>query len=173
MNESPTPRRPPGRPPRPARRAPPRPRRPTATSSPAASPSTSSTGSCAGSPGGASASGAPVSCGCVVARAASGAPPRSTCSPTTTSSTSSLPGARPSGSATSASPAAASCALGRQVEPFTIDELPDADKPDVLRAYLRRWKMEVGVFFDGVDASASDESLLGIAPGYPVFRVMV
>ena len=28
----------------------------------------------------------------------------------------------------------------------------DADKREVLRAYLKRWKAEVGVFFDGVDA---------------------
>jgi hypothetical protein len=41
----------------------------------------------------------------------------------------------------------------------------------VLRAYLRRWKFEVGVFFDGVGADATDATLLGIAPGYPVFRI--
>ena len=62
--------------------------------------------------------------------------------------------------------------LGRRVEPFTGLELADDDKPRVLRAYLKRWKMEVGVFFDGVDASASDEKLREIAPGYPVFRVV-
>ena len=61
--------------------------------------------------------------------------------------------------------------LGRRVEPFTAIELADDDKPPVLRAYLKRWKMEVGVFFDGVDASASPEKLREIAPGYPVFRV--
>lgn len=63
--------------------------------------------------------------------------------------------------------------LGRNVDPFTAVELADADKVDVLRAYLKRWKMEVGVFFDGVDASASDDELLAIAPGYPVFAVTV
>jgi deazaflavin-dependent oxidoreductase (nitroreductase family) len=62
--------------------------------------------------------------------------------------------------------------LGRRVEPFTALELADDDKPPVLRAYLKRWKMEVGVFFDGVDASALQEKLLEIAPGYPVFRVV-
>jgi deazaflavin-dependent oxidoreductase (nitroreductase family) len=61
--------------------------------------------------------------------------------------------------------------LGRRVERFVPTELDDADKPAVLRAYLRRWKFEVGVFFDGVDATASDEKLLEIAPGYPVFRI--
>ena len=48
--------------------------------------------------------------------------------------------------------------VGRKVEVFTADELSDDDKPEILREYLRRWKFEVGVFFDGVDASASDRS---------------
>jgi deazaflavin-dependent oxidoreductase (nitroreductase family) len=61
--------------------------------------------------------------------------------------------------------------LGRTVERFTFDELRDDEKPTVLRAYLRRWKWEVGVFFDGVDAGATDETLLDLAPGYPVFRI--
>jgi deazaflavin-dependent oxidoreductase (nitroreductase family) len=61
--------------------------------------------------------------------------------------------------------------VGRRVERFVPTELADDVKPAVLRAYLRRWKFEVGVFFDGVDADASDADLLRIAPGYPVFRV--
>jgi deazaflavin-dependent oxidoreductase (nitroreductase family) len=61
--------------------------------------------------------------------------------------------------------------VGRRVEPFTYTELPDAEKPAVLRAYLKRWKFEVGMFFDGVGPDASDEQLLAIAPGYPVFRI--
>ncbi len=61
--------------------------------------------------------------------------------------------------------------IGRRVERFTATELPDAQKPEVLRAYLKRWKFEVGVFFDGVGADASDEKLLAIAPGYPVFLI--
>lgn len=62
-------------------------------------------------------------------------------------------------------------AVGRRVERFCAEELADADKPAVLRDYLRRWKFEVGVFFDGVGPDASDADLLRIAPGYPVFRV--
>jgi hypothetical protein len=31
--------------------------------------------------------------------------------------------------------------------------------------------MEIGVFFDGVGPDASDETLRGIAPGYPVFLI--
>ncbi len=61
--------------------------------------------------------------------------------------------------------------VGRRVEKFTAAELADEQKPDVLRAYLRRWKLEIGVFFDGVGPDASDEQLLAIAPGYPVFRI--
>jgi deazaflavin-dependent oxidoreductase (nitroreductase family) len=61
--------------------------------------------------------------------------------------------------------------VGRRVENFTAAELPDEQKPDVLRAYLKRWKFEVGVFFDGVGPDAPDEKLLAIAPGYPVFLI--
>jgi deazaflavin-dependent oxidoreductase (nitroreductase family) len=61
--------------------------------------------------------------------------------------------------------------VGRRVEQFTATELPDAEKAGVLRAYLRRWKLEVGVFFDGVNADAPDAKLLEIAPGYPVFLI--
>jgi deazaflavin-dependent oxidoreductase (nitroreductase family) len=61
--------------------------------------------------------------------------------------------------------------VGKKVERFTATELADADKPAILRAYLRRWKMEVGVFFNGVDADASHSKLLEVAPGYPVFLI--
>jgi deazaflavin-dependent oxidoreductase (nitroreductase family) len=63
--------------------------------------------------------------------------------------------------------------VGRRVEVFTPTELADEVKPAILRAYLKRWKFEVGVFFDGVDAKASDETLLGIAPGYPIFKIEI
>src|SRR5215831_3492176 len=61
--------------------------------------------------------------------------------------------------------------VGRKVERFTATELADDQKPAILRAYLRRWKLEVGVFFDGVDASAPEETMRAIAPGYPVFLI--
>jgi deazaflavin-dependent oxidoreductase (nitroreductase family) len=61
--------------------------------------------------------------------------------------------------------------VGRRVEPFTATEVADDDKPAILRAYLKRWKFEVGVFFDGVDAKAPEEKLREIAPGYPIFRI--
>jgi deazaflavin-dependent oxidoreductase (nitroreductase family) len=61
--------------------------------------------------------------------------------------------------------------LGKRREEFAATELTDDEKPRVLRAYLKRWKAEIGVFFEGVDANASDEQLRQIAPGYPVFRL--
>jgi deazaflavin-dependent oxidoreductase (nitroreductase family) len=61
--------------------------------------------------------------------------------------------------------------VGRRVEEFSFVELTDDEKPALLRAYLKRWKFEVGVFFDGVDAKASEEKLREIAPGYPIFRI--
>ena len=61
--------------------------------------------------------------------------------------------------------------IGRKVEPFTATEVADDAKPAILRAYLRKWKFEVGVFFDGVDAKAPEEKLREIAPGYPIFRI--
>jgi deazaflavin-dependent oxidoreductase (nitroreductase family) len=60
---------------------------------------------------------------------------------------------------------------GRNARRFRATELADADKPAVLRAYLRRWSFEVGGFFDGVGPDSSDAELLRIAPGYPVFQV--
>lgn len=61
--------------------------------------------------------------------------------------------------------------VGRRVQQFTASELPDHEKAAVLRAYLKRWKMEVGVFFDGVSATSPDEDLARIAPNHPVFEI--
>lgn len=61
--------------------------------------------------------------------------------------------------------------IGRQRQPVGLTELSDDEKPPILRAYLKRWKMEVGVFFQGVGPDAPEEELRRIAPGYPVFRL--
>jgi deazaflavin-dependent oxidoreductase (nitroreductase family) len=61
--------------------------------------------------------------------------------------------------------------VGRRVERFHPTEVADADKADILRDYLRHWKMETGVFFGGVGPDASDEKLAEIAPRHPVFRI--
>jgi deazaflavin-dependent oxidoreductase (nitroreductase family) len=61
--------------------------------------------------------------------------------------------------------------VGRRTEAFRATELGDDDKVEVLRAYLKRWKAEVGIFFDGVSAKSSDADLRRIAPNHPVFQI--
>jgi deazaflavin-dependent oxidoreductase (nitroreductase family) len=61
--------------------------------------------------------------------------------------------------------------VGHRIQPFTAEELPDEAKPAILRAYLRRWKFEIGTFFAGVGPDAGDDEWAAIAPGYPVFRI--
>jgi deazaflavin-dependent oxidoreductase (nitroreductase family) len=61
--------------------------------------------------------------------------------------------------------------LGRRTEPFTATEVPDDERPAILRAYLKRWKAEVGVFFGGVGPDSSEADLRRIAPDHPVFKI--
>lgn len=61
--------------------------------------------------------------------------------------------------------------VGSKVHAFDADELDDAEKIEVLRAYLKRWKMEVGIFFNGVSATSPKADLEKIAPNHPVFRL--
>jgi deazaflavin-dependent oxidoreductase (nitroreductase family) len=62
--------------------------------------------------------------------------------------------------------------IGPRSETFTATELlEDELKVPVLRAYLKRWKAEVGVFFDGVGPDSSDEQLRAAAPKHPVFHL--
>jgi deazaflavin-dependent oxidoreductase (nitroreductase family) len=61
--------------------------------------------------------------------------------------------------------------VGRRVEPFHASEVRDADKVPILRAYLKRWKAEVGVFFSGVSATSPEADVVRIAPDHPVFLV--
>ena len=61
--------------------------------------------------------------------------------------------------------------LGRKAEPFTATEVADEDKPAILRAYLKRWKAEVGVFFGGVGPDSPEDELGRIAPDHPVFKI--
>ncbi len=61
--------------------------------------------------------------------------------------------------------------LGRRSEPFTATEIPDGEKTPLLRAYLKRWKFEVGVFFGGVGPDSPDAEFQRIAPDHPVFRI--
>ena len=61
--------------------------------------------------------------------------------------------------------------VGRRRTHWVATELDGAEKIRVLRAYLRKWKVEVGTFFEGVDADSSDEELAAIAPRHPVFQI--
>jgi len=61
--------------------------------------------------------------------------------------------------------------VGRRTEDFTAVELEDAEKPDLLRTYLRKWKWESGQFFGGVGPDAPEEEIRRIAPDHPVFRI--
>ncbi len=60
---------------------------------------------------------------------------------------------------------------GWRREPVALIELEADEKLPVLRAYLRRWKVEIGAFFQGVGPDAPDADLARIAPGYPAFLV--
>ena len=66
---------------------------------------------------------------------------------------------------------AAELQLGRKIEAVSVVELTNDEKPALLRAYLKRWKAEVGVFFDGVSADSPEDELGRIAPDHPVFRI--
>jgi hypothetical protein len=52
-----------------------------------------------------------------------------------------------------------------------VGEIDDEAKPEILRAYLRRWGWETSAFFHGVRADSTDADLHRIAPMHPVFRI--
>ncbi|HYN97600.1 MAG TPA: nitroreductase family deazaflavin-dependent oxidoreductase [Pilimelia sp.] len=62
--------------------------------------------------------------------------------------------------------------LGKRTEAFRGRELGDDEKIPVLRAYLKRWKAEVGAFFDGVGPDSTDEQLHAVAADHPAFEVL-
>jgi len=62
--------------------------------------------------------------------------------------------------------------LGRRTEVFRGRELSDEEKVPVLRAYLKRWKAEVGAFFDRVGPDSSDAEVQAIAGKHPAFEVL-
>ena len=61
--------------------------------------------------------------------------------------------------------------LGKRVEEFEATEVPEAERPELLRAYLKKWKWEVGAFFDGVGPDSPAAELRRIAPDHPAFRL--
>ena len=62
--------------------------------------------------------------------------------------------------------------VGRRTEVFRGRELSGEEKVPVLRAYLQRWKFEVGAFFDGVGPDSTDAEIRGIADEHPAFEVV-
>jgi deazaflavin-dependent oxidoreductase (nitroreductase family) len=63
--------------------------------------------------------------------------------------------------------------VGRRREQFRATEIADDAKREILREYLRRWKWEVGQFFDGVGPESPDADLDRIAPDHPIFSIQV
>ena len=61
--------------------------------------------------------------------------------------------------------------LGRRRRITTLTEIPEAERTPILRAYLQRWKFEVGMFFDGVGPDSSDEEWAAVAGRHPVFAL--
>ena len=61
--------------------------------------------------------------------------------------------------------------LGSRAEPIQVHEVLDEAKVPILRAYLKKWSWEVGAFFDGVGADASEQDLQRIAPNHPIFHI--
>lgn len=62
--------------------------------------------------------------------------------------------------------------VGKKVEDFRARELGDDEKVPMLRAYIKHWKLEIGVFFEGVGPESTDEELRTIAPRHPAFEVL-
>jgi deazaflavin-dependent oxidoreductase (nitroreductase family) len=62
--------------------------------------------------------------------------------------------------------------LGRRAESFRGRELTDQEKVPVLRAYLKKWKAEIGIFFEGTGPDSTDDQILAIAPRHPAFEVL-
>jgi deazaflavin-dependent oxidoreductase (nitroreductase family) len=59
--------------------------------------------------------------------------------------------------------------LGRRRQLRTAVEVPAAASTEMLRAYLRRWKFEVGMFFEDVGPDSTDAEFEAIAERHPVF----
>ena len=61
--------------------------------------------------------------------------------------------------------------LGRKTTPFRAEEVSDAEKLPILKAYLDKWAWEVRSFFE-LEKDPSDDDIRGVAHLHPVFRVL-
>src|SRR4029450_13806606 len=62
--------------------------------------------------------------------------------------------------------------VGKKTEAFNSREIEDKEKVPLLRAYLKRWKVEVGVFFEGVGPDSTDEEIQPIEPPPAALEVL-
>ncbi len=61
---------------------------------------------------------------------------------------------------------------GRRSFNYRVEEIPDPDRPDVLKEYLNRYAREVQRYFS-VENGADREAFLAVAAEHPVFRLHV
>lgn len=62
--------------------------------------------------------------------------------------------------------------LGRRRERIHVAEVPDIDKPPIIRSYLKRWAAETKSQFGIESADISEGELRSMAPRHPVFRIL-
>ena len=60
---------------------------------------------------------------------------------------------------------------GRTRQTFRLRPVPDPEKPEILKAYLDRFKLTVQRFFP-VPAGSPPEAFAGLAGRYPVFELL-
>ncbi|WP_193048631.1 nitroreductase/quinone reductase family protein [Mycolicibacterium baixiangningiae] len=53
-----------------------------------------------------------------------------------------------------------------------ITEVPDADKPELLKRYLDRWYWEVKGHVGGLTPHSNDDEIRAVAPSIPVFELL-
>jgi deazaflavin-dependent oxidoreductase (nitroreductase family) len=53
-----------------------------------------------------------------------------------------------------------------------IAELPDVDKPELLKRYLDRWYWEVKGHVGGLTPQSSEDEIRAVAPSIPVFELL-
>jgi deazaflavin-dependent oxidoreductase (nitroreductase family) len=60
---------------------------------------------------------------------------------------------------------------GTKRQTFHLRALPDAEKPEILKAYLDNFKREVQIYFP-VPAGSPAQEFIRLAPDYPVFELL-
>jgi F420H(2)-dependent quinone reductase len=60
---------------------------------------------------------------------------------------------------------------GRRRRICTAAEVHVSERTPILRTYLRKWKFETGMFFDGLTPDSTDEEWAAAAEHHPVFEI--